>query len=110
MPVHWVFTAGIPFCFRFSLQLRVFALFIIKAWFTKVCIWVAVRLACFRAQRSGHRNRNRGCRKADYEHDYEYEHDSYVESCNPELNQAIISQIRLKRCKENENISIILFV
>ena len=108
MPVHWVFTAGIPFCFRFSLQLRVFALFIIKAWFTKVCIWVAVRLACFRAraQRSGTRNGNRERRKADYE----YEHDSYVESCNPELNQAIISQIRLKRCKENENISIILFV
>ena len=60
------------------------------AWFTRVCIWVAVPLACFparaRAQRSGTRNRNRECRKADYEHDYEY--DSCVESCNPELNQA----------------------
>ena len=54
------------------------------AWFTKVCIWVAVRLACFRAraQRSGARTRNRERREADYEYD------SYVESCNPELNQA----------------------
>ena len=56
------------------------------AWFTKVCIWVAVRLACFRAraQRSGARTRNRERREAEYE----YENDSYVESCNPELNQA----------------------
>ena len=64
-----------------------------KAWFTKVCIWVAVRLACFRAraQRSGtrNRNRNRERQKADYEHEY----DSYVESCNPELNQADFNRL-----------------
>ena len=58
------------------------------AWFTRVCIGVTVRLICFRAraQRSGARNRNRERREADYEYDYEC--DSYVESCNPELNQA----------------------
>ena len=60
------------------------------AWFTRVCIWVTVRLICFRAraQRSGTRNRNRERREADYEHDYEYACDFSVESCNPELNQA----------------------
>ena len=70
------------------------------AWFTIVCIWVAVRLACFcaRAQRSGTRNRNRERRKADYEHDYEY--DSYVESCSPELNHADFSyQVKPRSCK-----------
>ena len=60
------------------------------AWFTRVCIWVAVPLACFRAraraQRSGTRNRNRESREADYE--YEYECDSYVDSFNPELSEA----------------------
>ena len=56
------------------------------AWFTRVCMWLTVRLICFRArvQRSGTRNRER--READYE--YEHECDSYAESCNPELNQA----------------------
>ena len=58
------------------------------AWFTKVAIWVAARLTCFRAraraQRSGTRNRDR--READYE--YDYEHDFKRESCDPELNQA----------------------
>ena len=63
-----------------------------------MCVWVTVRLICFRAraQRSGTRNRNRERREADYddehedehEHEYEYEWDSYVESCNQELNQA----------------------
>ena len=56
-----------------------------------MCIWVTVRLICFRA-RARNRNRNRERREADYdyEHEYEYEYecDSYVESCNPELNQA----------------------
>ena len=58
-----------------------------RAWFTRVCRWVTVRLICFRAraQRSGTRNRER--READYEYDYEYECDSYVESCHPELNR-----------------------
>ena len=58
------------------------------AWFIRVCIWVTVRLICFRAraQRSGNRNRER--READYDYDYECECDSYVESCDPELNQA----------------------
>ena len=41
------------------------------AWFTKVAIWVAARLTCFRAraraQRSGTRNLDR--READYEYD-----------------------------------------
>ena len=52
----------------------------------RVCIWVTVRLICFRAraQRSGHRER----READYEYEHDYECDTYVESCNPELNQA----------------------
>ena len=56
------------------------------AWFTKVAIWVAAPLTCFRAraQRSGTRNRDR--READYE--YDYEHDFKRESCDPELNQA----------------------
>ena len=60
------------------------------AWFTRVCIGVTVRLICFRAraQRSGTRNRNRERREADYEYEHDYECDSYVESCNPELNQA----------------------
>ena len=59
-----------------------------------MCVWVTVRLICFRAraQRSGTRNRNRERREADYddehEYEYEYEWDSYVESCNQELNQA----------------------
>ena len=57
-----------------------------RAWFTRVCIWVAVRLICFRAraQRNGTRHRNRERQEADYE----YECDSCVEACNPELNQA----------------------
>ena len=76
---------------------------IFLAWFTKVCIWVTVRLIYYRAraQRSGTRNRNRERREADYEYDYEheyeyeyeYEYGSYVESCNPELNQAIFLTI-----------------
>ena len=63
-----------------------------RAWFTKVAIWVAARLTCFRprprararAQRSGTCTRNRDRREADYD----YEHDFKRESCNPELNQA----------------------
>ena len=53
-------------------------------WFTKVCIWVAVRLTCChaRTQRSGTRTRNREGREADYDED------TSVESCNSELNQA----------------------
>ncbi len=61
-----------------------------RAWFTKVAIWVAAPLTCFRArahaQRSGTRNLDR--READYEYDYDYEHDFKRESCDPELNQA----------------------
>ena len=65
-----------------------------SAWFTRVCVWVTVRLICFRAraQRSGTRNRKRERREADYEYEHEYECDSYVESCNPELNQARFSK------------------
>jgi len=48
---------------------------VFPAWFTKVAMWVAARLTCFRAraraQRSGTRNRDR--READYEYDYEHD-------------------------------------
>ena len=47
----------------------------VSAWFTKVAIWVAARLTCFRAraraQRSGTRNLDR--RETDYEYDYEHD-------------------------------------
>ena len=54
-------------------------------WFKKVCAWVAVRLTCFRARAQRRGTRNREGREADYD----YGHDSYVESCNPELNQPL---------------------
>lgn len=54
-------------------------------WVTKVCKCVTVRLTWFRAraQHKGHRQRHRERREADDDD----EHDSYVEWCNPELNQ-----------------------
>ena len=54
-------------------------------------MWVAVRLACFRAraQRNDTRNRNRNRERREADYDYEHEYDSYVESRNPELNQAL---------------------